>query len=565
MRGYLLHHAYTTQGARQRTAGRGVWIVAQRRHCARNSPRSRARRSPSRCRLARPTAPAHIYNDPKRHPFLEGRTYTPEPATVPELKQMMRALRSRSRRGRAGVDARNRQLASSIDSIRELGAGARGVAVIDDKTTEAALDDMHRGGVRGIRLSLGNQGATDPAAARQRLKTAGDRMKNRKGWSALISGSPATWDALRVDLAAFPVPIVIDHFGEPRVADGVGQPGFTAVLSLVKSGKAYVKLSNADTLTQSDMSDVTPYAKALIAANPQRAVFGTAWPHPSAGGVPGRKPTDLALHRQTDDGQVMNMLAVWAPDAAMRKTDPGGQCRTDCMGSRPTRSIAMCGRAFCSASRRRRVAQTRRIQGKVVDEQGAAVAGAAIEVTLMAPWPTRLCRAKQRSDMARHGRTRTATTSSRCRGAGEYVVTATKDGVGSDQTKVAVQQSGLVTANLTLWKIPAATSLGRSAARAPPIGALSAVALAAAADAGSGSIVRVAGGGSPAHAWLRRYAGGRNRRLAAARSRSAVAGCQRARDISSKGQRRAHGAAGSGSAQRDQADLFHLRSPIHVR
>jgi len=145
-------------------------------------------------------------------------------------------------------------------------------------------------------------------------------MKNRKGWSVLISGSPATWEALRVELAALAVPIVIDHFGEPRVADGVGQPGFTTVLSLVKSGKAYVKLSNSDTLArQPDMSDVTPYAKALISANPQRIVWGTAWPHPSAGAVAGRKSTDLALHRQTDDGQVMNMLAVWAPAASMRK------------------------------------------------------------------------------------------------------------------------------------------------------------------------------------------------------------------------------------------------------
>ena len=261
----------------------------------------------------------HIYNDPKRHPFFEGRTYTPEPATVPELKQMMRTL-SLDRVVIVQASTHGTDNSIVIDSIRELGAGAaRGVAVIDERTTEASLDEMHRGGVRGIRLSLGNQGATDLAATRQRLRTAGDRMKNRKGWSVLISGSPATWEALRADLAAFPVPIVIDHFGEPRVADGVGQPGFAAVLSLVKSGRAYVKLSNADTLTQSDMSDVTPYAKALIAANPQRAVFGTAWPHPSAGAVAGRKSTDLAVHRQTDDGQVMNMLAVWAPDFALRK------------------------------------------------------------------------------------------------------------------------------------------------------------------------------------------------------------------------------------------------------
>ena len=139
---------------------------------------------------------------------------------MPELKQVMRAI---------GFDRVVVVQASTygtdnscvVDSIRELGSGARGVAVIDDKTTEASLDDMHRGGVRGIRLRLGNQGVTDPAGAKQRVKAAADRMKNRKGWSVLISGSPATWDALRVELAAVGVPIVIDHFGEPRVADGV--------------------------------------------------------------------------------------------------------------------------------------------------------------------------------------------------------------------------------------------------------------------------------------------------------------------------------------------------------
>jgi predicted TIM-barrel fold metal-dependent hydrolase len=261
----------------------------------------------------------HIYGDTKRHPYWEGRSYTPEPATVAELQQVMQALRL-DRVVVVQASTYGTDNSCVVDSIRELGSGARGVAVIDDKTTEASLDDMHRGGVRGIRLSLGNQGITDPAGAKQRLKAAADRMKSRKGWSMLISGSPATWDALRVELAAVGVPIVIDHFGEPRVADGVGQPGFTAVLNLVKSGNAYVKLSNADTLTRlPDLSDVTPYAKALIAANAQRVVWGTAWPHPSAGAVPGRKPTDLALHRQTDDGHVMNMLPSWAPEAAIRR------------------------------------------------------------------------------------------------------------------------------------------------------------------------------------------------------------------------------------------------------
>ena len=261
----------------------------------------------------------HVYGDLKRHPYWDGRSYSPEPATVAELKRVMQALNVQRvvivQASSYGTDN-----SCVVDSIREFGGRARGVATIDDTTTEAALDDMHRGGIRGIRLSLGNLGATDPAGLRQRLKTAAQRMKNRNGWSMLISGGPATFQIVSEELAGVTTPIVIDHFGEPRAADGVGQAGFVTVLNLVKSGRAYVKLSNADILsTQADLSDITPYAKALIAANPERVVWGTAWPHPSAGSVPGRKPTDIAVHRQVDDGHVMNMLPVWAPDAATRK------------------------------------------------------------------------------------------------------------------------------------------------------------------------------------------------------------------------------------------------------
>jgi tetratricopeptide (TPR) repeat protein len=100
------------------------------------------------------------------------------------------------------------------------------------------------------------------------------------------------------------------------------------------------------------------------------------------------------------------------------------------------------------------LAQMRRIQGKVVDAEGSAVAGAAIDVTL-----TTLADA----DFAvRHNdqiwRARTNATGDyivTVPSAGEYVVTAAKDGMGRERTKVVVQRSGLVTANLTLWNPPA--------------------------------------------------------------------------------------------------------------
>ena len=69
-----------------------------------------------------------------------------------------------------------------------------------------------------------------------------------------------------------------------------------------------------------DYPDVMPLATALIAANPQRILWGTDWPHPNASRLPGHELTDPTPPFQIDDGRVSNQLAVWAPDPALRKT-----------------------------------------------------------------------------------------------------------------------------------------------------------------------------------------------------------------------------------------------------
>ncbi len=113
---------------------------------------------------------------------------------------------------------------------------------------------------------------------------------------------------------------MFDHFGGAQAALGLNQPGFADLLELVKSGKAYVKISGAyrSSTHGPDYADVTPLAKALIAANPDRIVWGSDWPHP-AGTPPGRKPTELTMLTQIDDGLLLDQLPVWAPDAAVRK------------------------------------------------------------------------------------------------------------------------------------------------------------------------------------------------------------------------------------------------------
>jgi predicted TIM-barrel fold metal-dependent hydrolase len=261
----------------------------------------------------------HVFGDPKKYPFFEGRSYSPETASVDELRQLLSALRLQRvvivQPSVYGTDN-----SCTLDGMRELGGRARGVAVIDDKTTDAQLDAMGKAGIRGIRLNLATAGINDPSAARQRLENAIARIRNR-GWHIQINTQLPVIDALSQQLLASPVPIVIDHFGGAVAARGVDQPGFGALIILVRSGKAYVKISgSADSVsTQPDLADVAPLAQALVKANPQRILWGTNWPHPGSAPVPGRKPTDLALHMRTDDGKVLNLLPTWVPDAATRR------------------------------------------------------------------------------------------------------------------------------------------------------------------------------------------------------------------------------------------------------
>jgi len=190
--------------------------------------------------------------------------------------------------------------------------------VINDQTSDGELDILGKAGFRGIRLNLATGGTNDPTVARQRFRAAIPRMASR-GWHIQIYTNLAVIAGIKEAVLASSVPVVFDHFGGAQAALGASQPGFADLLDLVRSGKAYVKISGAyRASTQApDYADVVPLAKALIAANPERIVWGTDWPHPNADS--GKPPTDVTPLFQIDDGRLMNQLPVWAPDAATRK------------------------------------------------------------------------------------------------------------------------------------------------------------------------------------------------------------------------------------------------------
>lgn len=262
----------------------------------------------------------HIFGDPGRFPMTPSRVYTPEPALVDEMRTLHRALRM-DRVVIVQPSIYGTDNACTLDAVKQLGAHARAIAVIDlqARGSDTMLADMDAAGVRGIRLNLETSGIADPSVGSQRVRAALDRLRGSR-WHIQMNTRLSMIDGIRDQVAGAPVRFVFDHFGGAQATLGLDQPGFRSLVELVRSGSAYVKISGAyRSSTQAPtFPDVTPFAKALIAANPQRILWGTDWPHPDSAIVAGRKNTDIAPLLQIDDGALCNQLPVWAPDAALR-------------------------------------------------------------------------------------------------------------------------------------------------------------------------------------------------------------------------------------------------------
>lgn len=263
---------------------------------------------------------AHVFGDPMRFPFWGERTYTPPPASAADWEAIHRTLRID--RGVIvqpsvyGTDNR-----CMLDAVARLGPRTRGVAVIADNTPATDLDALHRAGARGIRLNLEVFGIADPAAASGRLRHALAQLA-RRPWHIQLFVRSSIIPAIESAVREASLPIVFDHFGGVHAADGLNDAGFQALVRLVRSGKAYVKVSAAYRVSSSgppDYADVRPFARALIDANSERVLWGSDWPHPDSRRREGQDVTRITPDLHVDDVAVLNQLAVWAPDASMRR------------------------------------------------------------------------------------------------------------------------------------------------------------------------------------------------------------------------------------------------------
>ena len=223
----------------------------------------------------------HIHGDPAKFPWFAERTYTPEMALPEEMTALHKALKIQ-RVVIVTPSVYGPDNSATIYGMAARGKDARGVAVIDDNTTDAELDRLASLGFKGIRLNLSTAGINDPKVATERFLSAAARVKSRN-WHIQLNTTLPVIAAMKDALAASPVTLVFDHYGNAKEELGVGQHGFSDLVSLVKSGKAYVKVS-VTAGPRENYGYFTPLAQMLISANVDRILWGTNWPHPNSVG-----------------------------------------------------------------------------------------------------------------------------------------------------------------------------------------------------------------------------------------------------------------------------------------
>jgi D-galactarolactone isomerase len=194
----------------------------------------------------------------------------------------------------------------TIDSIKKIGKNAKGVAVVKPGVKDAELERLTKAGIVGLRIMTLHGGmlgfdVMDELMARV----------HPHGWHANLQFDGQELPRYEAQIKRLPGRFVIDHTGKFLEPVGVDSPAFKSLLQLVDTGRCWVKLSAPYETSKTGgptYEDVARLARALVRRAPERMLWASNWPHPSA-----RKP------QPPDDADLLDLLLDWAPDDKTRK------------------------------------------------------------------------------------------------------------------------------------------------------------------------------------------------------------------------------------------------------
>lgn len=246
---------------------------------------------------------SHIIGPEAQYPYTPNRSFTPHDAPVADYLAMLNALGvQRTVVVQVSVyGSDNRRTASAV---MELGLDrARGIAMVDENVSKEALRELHASGIRGTRFITTVKGGPTldnlPGVARKIAEF---------GWHIEMYVPRHLWQSLFPVLKTLPVPVVFDHMGGLSADTRDDDPDLRGILALLESGKCWVKLCGyRASVTGHPYADVASLGRRLVTCAPDRCVWGTDWPHTT---IKGYMP---------DDGDLMDLLLDWAPDAADRR------------------------------------------------------------------------------------------------------------------------------------------------------------------------------------------------------------------------------------------------------
>lgn len=245
---------------------------------------------------------AHVFGRRDQYGYAADRLYTPPPVFLKDYLEMLDALGvARAVIVQSGVHGTNNDVV--VDAIAQSNGRLKAIALIDEHITDAELARLAAAGVRGFRANL---------VARTGVQFDGARKLAQRvapfGWYVQFLLDIENFPDLDRVLAGFPVEVMIDHMGRPDTRGGTAAPGFQALIRFLGSGRGWAKLSAPYRTSAQPFpyADITPFAHALVAAAPDRLVWGSDWPH-------------VMLDPPVPNtGDLCSLLAAWVPDAATR-------------------------------------------------------------------------------------------------------------------------------------------------------------------------------------------------------------------------------------------------------
>jgi predicted TIM-barrel fold metal-dependent hydrolase len=267
-------------------------------------------RKPIRITFPKGTIDTHVHVFEKRYPLSPARGYNPPDSTLDDLKHLHATL---------GVDRvvftqpspYGTDNSAIMDGMNALNAEtpdrARCVIACGLDISEEEIAEYDRQGARGVRLNTDNKGGmpmefSDIPELEAKIGPFGWHIEFLFPGKDIVELMPV--------LSGIKVPVTIAHFAYQPATAGIEAPGFQALLSLVRDGNTYVKISGANRVSETDLppyDDVKPMAEALIEANEDRMLWGTDWPHPNKYQV------------NPNDGDLADAFADWVSDDRLRR------------------------------------------------------------------------------------------------------------------------------------------------------------------------------------------------------------------------------------------------------